>query len=355
MTESPTSFPRIGDIFQERYRLDQVIGQGGYARVYRAHQVDLGRDVAIKVLRTQHRTAEKSEEAARRFEREAKLVSQLRDPHTITVFDSGRTETGGLYMVTEFVDGTNLLDFVNASGPLPYERASSMVLQILYSLQEAHQRGILHRDIKPANVMVYDLPGRPNQVKLLDFGIAKAFEEGTDGSDSMDSMGVALTAQGRVVGSPGYMAPEQIRGESLGPHSDLYSLGLVLFEMLTAERAIPSEDLRAAFRQIDEVPFRLPDALDIPDDFRAIVHRMIDKDPQARYQTAEEVIEALSSYGAAPRATAERRPAHESSNAAATVASIPAENDAARRYMLLAVAALIVAAIAAGAFLFTNL
>lgn len=360
MSDTTTSFPRVGETFQERYRLDQVIGQGGYARVYRARQTDLGRDVAIKILRTQDRTAAKIEEAGRRFEREAKLVSQLHDPHTITMYDYGRTSSGALYMVTEFVDGTNLLDFVNGEGALAPGRAAQMVLGVLYSLQEAHERGILHRDIKPANVMVYALPGRPDQVKLLDFGIAKAFEQEADDGDSM---AMALTAQGRVVGSPGYMSPEQIRGDALTPASDVYSTGLVFYEMLSGRRAIDTDDLRAAFRQIDEVPILLPEELDIPPRLRAIVERMVDKHVDRRYPSALEVIDELAEF-VSPATNP--HPAHnptpttdtETRVQASSPAAVPAAADAAaavRRYQMLAIVAVVVAAIAAAAYVSTSL
>jgi serine/threonine protein kinase len=365
LNQGHTSFPRLGETFQGRYRLDEVIGQGGYARVYRAHQVDLGRDVAIKILRTHYPNAEKAEEAARRFEREAKLVSQLRDPHTLTVFDYGRTENDGLYMVSEYVDGTNLLDFVCDRGALSPNRATAMCLQLLFSLQEAHERNVLHRDIKPANVMVFDLPGRPHQVKLLDFGIAKAFETSADGADSMS---VALTGKGRVVGSPGYMSPEQIRGESLAPRSDIYSLGLVLYEMVTGERAIKTNDLRAAFRQIDENPILLPDDVELPDGLREIVHRMILKAPEERFQTADEVIEAITPFAdplfpsAASQEIAVREPPPEPAVVPDVAREVdtgpepePLADDPSRRYLALAIAAIIVAIIATGAFLYTNL
>ena len=348
----------MGDTFQERYLLEQVIGQGGYARVYRARQTDLGRDVAIKVLRTQHRSAEKSEEAARRFEREAKVISQLRDPHTITVYDYGRTESGGLYMVTELVDGVNLLDFVNGEGRIDPRRAAKMILGVLYSLQEAHERGMLHRDIKPANVMVYGLSGRPDQVKLLDFGIAKAFDEDDDTSESMNA---ALTAKGRVVGSPGYMSPEQIRGHDLTPASDIYSVGLVFWEMLAARRAIDTDDLRAAFEQISETPLHLPEDVDVPDELRAIVERMVDKNVESRYSTAIDVIDELSVW---VDETGGSRPLQAPPPASAVDAAAPeptpateaeSQSDELRRYQILAVVAVVVAAIAAAAYVTTAL
>ncbi len=333
-----TTFPRIGDIFEGRYRLDQVVGQGGYARVYRAHQTDLGRDVAIKVLRPDGRNAAKAEESARRFQREAKLVSQLTDPHTLTVFDYGRAENGLLFMVTEFVEGENLLDFIHREGPLPPERAVPMIRGVLFSLEEAHDRGILHRDIKPANVMVYELRGRPDQVKLLDFGIAKAFD---DPNGDADSMAVALTGKGRVVGSPGYMSPEQIRGDSLTPASDVYSVGLVFFEMLTGRRAIEEDDLRAAFRQIDEFPIELPEDVELPQGLRAAVERMVDKNIEGRFATAGEAIEALAPFGAPAPAPPAVRTTPEPSP------SVASESDArSQRYLVLAIAALVVAVIA---------
>lgn len=324
-----------------------MIGQGGYARVYRARQVDLGRDVAIKVLRTDARGAKKQEEAARRFEREVKVISQLKDPHTITVYDYGRTESGSLYMIAEFIDGQTLHEFIFYNKALDPARATTMMLGVLYSLQEAHSHGILHRDIKPANVMVFSLPGRPDQVKLLDFGIAKAFESDANTSESMSD---ALTARGRVVGSPGYMSPEQIRGDELTPGTDLYSLGLIFYELLTGTRAIDSDDLQAAFRQMDAMPILLPDAANVPAELRAIVEKMVEKDVAARYGSATEVIEALDQWLESIRPvtvtpTPEPTPAPEH----------PSGASEARRYQILAIAALVVAAIATLAYLSTNL
>ena len=342
MSQAPSKFPRVGETFQERYQLEEVIGQGGYARVYRARQTDLGRNVAIKVLRT--RDMNRAKEAAQRFEREARLVSQLRDPHTITVYDYGRTESGALYMITELIDGRTLHEYVQSVGAVEPIVACNMILGVLFSLHEAHERGILHRDIKPANVMVFELPGRPDQVKLLDFGIAKAFDGG--GGESDGDLATALTARGRVVGSPGYMSPEQIRGDQLSPASDIYSTGLVFYEMLTGNRAISSDDLRAAFEQIEGGPISLPGDLKMPAGLREIVEKMIEKSVDARYQTAQAVIDELTPLtrpptGPVPAAT---RPDDAAGGAKKT-------DDAARRFMVLAIIAVLVAAIATIAFL----
>lgn len=293
-----SDFPSIGEVFLERYRLESVIGRGGYAMVYKARQIDLERDVAVKILRLEQRGKDKAEEARKRFEREAKLASQLSDPQTITVFDHGTDDRGRHYMVSELVPGRNLHEVIQTSAPIEPFRALRILSRILYSLQEAHERGVLHRDIKPANIMIYDLRSRPDQVKVLDFGIAKAFSEDWDGGESMQA---ALTAKGRVMGSPGYMAPEQIRGESLDARTDIYSAGLVTYEMLTGERAIAAtNDLRAAFEQIEGAPIRLPAKLEISDDVRQLVEKMVEKHPQHRFQDVASLLEALDGLTRTP-------------------------------------------------------
>ncbi len=289
---STNPFPSVGETFEERYILDEVIGEGGAARVYRARQEDLSRDVAIKMLKPVHRTAQKAEEMTKRFKREAKLVSQLRDPHSITVYDYGQAESGLLYMVTEYIEGRSMHDFLRFYETVEPHDAARMIQQILFSLQEAHELGVLHRDIKPANIMVFDLVGRPNQVKVLDFGIAKAFN---DSDASSDSMQVSLTAKGRVIGSPGYMSPEQIYGEELDPRSDIYSVGLVAYEMVCGERAIKStDDLKAAHEQISSTPILLPDDAGVEPKLKAVIERMTLKDKEKRYATITEVLEDLA-------------------------------------------------------------
>lgn len=286
-----SGFPDVGEVFQQRYRLDEVIGRGGYAQVYRARQLDLDRDVAVKILKPMHRDAAKAEEAQKRFEREAKLVSQLGDPQTLTVFDYGTDEAGRHYMISELVRGRNLNRALREDGAFDGPRAARVLARVLYSLEEAHARGVLHRDIKPANVMVYDLRGRPDQVKLLDFGIAKAFSDDWDGSDSMQ---VALTGRGKVMGSPGYMAPEQLEGNPLDERTDIYSLGLVAYEMVTGKRAIQEiDDLRAAFAQMQGEAIRIPDDVPVSGEFRRIVHRMVEKTPADRYENVPAILEEL--------------------------------------------------------------
>ncbi len=286
-----SAFPDVGEIFEERYRLDDVIGIGGYAQVYRARQLDLDRDVAVKILKPLHHNPEKAIEATKRFEREAKLISQLGDPQTLTIFDYGTDEAGRSYMISELVPGRNLVRAIREDGRFGTDRAARILARVLYSLEEAHQRGILHRDIKPANVMIYDLRGRPDQVKLLDFGIAKAFSDDWDGSDSMQ---VALTGQGKIMGSPGYMAPEQLEGNDLDDRTDIYSLGLVAYEMVTGRRAIKAvDDLQAAFEQMQGEAIRIPSDIEVADELRSIIHRMVEKQPEKRFANVGAILEKL--------------------------------------------------------------
>lgn len=284
----------IGTVFLDRYRIDEIIGRGAFACVYRAHQLDLGRDVALKVLEPTNARPEKLAEAKLRFEREAKLVARLQDPHTIHLFDWGTAPEGDMYMATELIDGPTLHEVWSQSDPMPWQRAIRIVIQILYSLQEAHELGVLHRDIKPSNIMLFDRPGRPDQVKVLDFGIAKAFE--TEEADlGENSMMMALTARGRVVGTPGYMAPEQLRAEALTPATDLYSVGIIALELLTSEPAFKSRnDFQTAALQLDAAPLTVPADIEVPDTVRETVNRLLLKRPAERLRSAAVAIEALS-------------------------------------------------------------
>ncbi|MEZ4461653.1 MAG: serine/threonine-protein kinase [bacterium] len=293
----------IGSTFLDRYRIDHVLGRGAYAKVFRAHQLDLGRDVALKVLSPMTNRPDKMAEARLRFEREAKLVARLQDPHTIHLFDWGHSPDGDMYMATELVDGQTLHDVWVDGDPMPWQRAVHIVVQVLYSLQEAHSLGVLHRDIKPSNIMLFDRPGRPDQVKVLDFGIAKAFETPEDTANE-DSMKMALTARGRVVGTPGYMAPEQLRGEPLTPGTDLYSVGIIALELLTSEPAFKSRnDFETAALQLDAAPLVIPDDIDVPQPVRDTLNALLIKRTEDRLSSAADAIEALSAaLGNAPAA-----------------------------------------------------
>lgn len=287
-------FPHPGEVFEDKYEVEAILGSGGFARVYRAVEKGLERKVALKILRPRI-DDEKSnsqrdsylETVMQRFQREARLLSQLRSPNTITMHHYGKTEQGLLYMVLEYIDGLSLAELMRAGKPLPPKRVAKIIEQVLNSLQEAHLMGMLHRDLKPANVMIFEHLGNRDNVKLLDFGIAKLVKDANIDKD--------LTGDGTLVGTPRYMAPEQIRGEEdVGPGADIYSLGLVAFELLVGERAIEADSsIKIIGRQLSPESFFLPIDLDCPPRMRHIVDRMLQKDTELRYDNAADVIKAL--------------------------------------------------------------
>jgi serine/threonine-protein kinase len=288
-----------GEIFEQRYRVTKSIGAGGFAVVYLAKQLDLDRDVALKVLRPSDNDEDPDDDygdkIVGRFEREAKLVSQLRDPNTITMYDYGQSEVGHLYMVFEFVDGISLKQLLKREKKLSAERTVKIMRQVLMSLQEAHSVGVLHRDLKPANVMVFDQVGRQDQIKVLDFGIAtRAFLDKKDLTKN-------LTEEGMILGTPRYMSPEQIRGKELALSSDLYSVGLLGFEMLVGRSAILGENsIEVIGQQIAPEPAKIPMGVELPGNLRRVLKKLLQKDPALRFEDAGEVIEALANWDGGP-------------------------------------------------------
>lgn len=284
-----------------KYRIESVLNRGGFGCVYRALQLELNRAVAIKVLQPASRVGFQDDSAAeakrlevvtRRFEREAQLVSQLRDPNTVMMYDFGHTPSGLLYMVLEFVDGAPLNDVLETQGAVGPERAVKIIRQVLSSLQEAHAFNMLHRDIKPGNIMLFNHVGRTDQVKVLDFGLAKAIDDPHFTADNPD-----LTDAEVLIGTPRYMSPEQIRGHRLSPTTDIYSLGLVFYELLTGEKAVDSKStMNTLARHVNDEPIVLPGSLDIPNGLRNIVNRMLEKDTKRRLQSAEEVLRLLEAW-----------------------------------------------------------
>jgi serine/threonine protein kinase len=290
-------FPDVGETFEGKYRIEGLLGRGGYAKVYRATQLELERDVAIKVLSPNVQNIEASESnsgsveaLALRFEREAKLVSQLRSPYTVTMHDYGRTDEDLLYMVLEYIDGITLDD---AEVPMEPERISKILRQVLKSLHEAHDRGLLHRDLKPANIMLYEHLGEQDQAKLLDFGIAKLIGERNADRARNEA---DITGDATLLGTPRYMAPEQIRGDEVGPTRDIYSLGLIAYEMLVGRKAITEDDsVKIMAKHISDEPLRAsPEECD--PDLARIINEMLAKRPEERYQSVRDVIDDLQAY-----------------------------------------------------------
>lgn len=213
---------RAGVILDGRYQLDRPVGRGGMGMVFRATQLNLGRTVAVKVLPTD--LLERGGEFEVRFRREALAISKLQHPNIVQVLDFGRDPHFGLYLVMEYLDGRSLDEVMFEDHPVAPRRAADLLIQALSALEAAHAASILHRDIKPANMMACDVPGRPDLVKVLDFGVARPLGR------ELDSW--KLTRDGMVCGTPLYMAPEQATAAGLDARADVYAAGTVLYEML---------------------------------------------------------------------------------------------------------------------------
>lgn len=232
--------PQTGDVLEGKYQLGEQLGSGGFATVYRATDLTVGRAVAVKILEPGDEGYTQSRAA--RFKREARVLAGLTDPHTLCLFDFGQTPDGVLFIVSELLEGADLSDVIEARGALPEGVAVHIARQVLLSLREAHAAGLLHRDIKPSNIRIYEYAGDPWRAKLMDFGVAR----GT-GAES-----ASLTRTGGVVGTPRYMPPEQLVGATLTPASDLFSVGLVIYEMLNG--GLGSLRSEIAARRPVEVP-----------------------------------------------------------------------------------------------------
>lgn len=269
-----------GVIVDGRFAIRRLLGIGGTSAVYVAQQISMGRDVALKVLRSELLSREQVTE---RFVREVRAVSRLTSPHTISVYDVGRTEDGLLYIAMELLKGRSLFRLmVDEPSPMSVWRAVSLVDQVLNSLEEAHQQGVLHRDLKPENIFIIPGAGMTEFAKVLDFGIAQLGDD-AEGRDS---------DRGLVVGTPRYMSPEQMEGRPLDPRSDLYSLATILFELIAGrppfEAATP---VALALRKIQEDPPRLRQVnprVRIPAELEAFLYRALSRDPQRRPQNASE-------------------------------------------------------------------
>jgi serine/threonine protein kinase len=271
-----------GTTLEGKYRIDSKLASGGQGHVFRGTHLVLDRPVAIKILKVS-RIPEVHARMTKRFEQEARLISSLRDPHTITLYDFGSMSDGSLFMIFEYIDGMSLKELLEKEGKLAPHRVAKILRQTLSSLQEAHSFGVLHRDIKPANIMLYEHANRPDQVKLLDFGIAKILDD--------DGSATKLTAANAVVGTPRYIAPELLLDDPPTPASDIYSLGLVAYELLVAKRAVDGLTPAQIFRsQVEGPSFKLPVASSIPDGLRSIVDKMLEKQVCDRYASSETIL-----------------------------------------------------------------
>ena len=273
---------KSGDVIVGRYRLVEKIGAGGFGVVYRAVQLGMERDVAVKLL---HASESFDENGRERFRREGLVVRNLNHPNTIRQYDFGETENGTLFLVLEYLKGRNLVQCIRAEGALGDERVRGFVVGVLKSLAEAHSHGIVHRDLKPGNIMLCDVYGERDYPKILDFGIAKVMM-----GDSPD-----LTAVGIALGSPRYMAPEVLRGEDPTPACDVYSISITIAEAIMGQPLIKTRDsLEAARLQLDPEPLPIPEEL-IQSSLWPWLSIGLKKDKSERYKDAEEMLGFFSS------------------------------------------------------------
>ncbi len=323
-------FPQPGEVFAGRYRVAEVLGTGGFATVFAAFDAS-DRAVALKIATADERGAY-SPALRARFAREVKMLGQLRDPHTIRLFDFGESPDGLLFMVFEHLPGQDLSDIVRAQGRLAPEVVIRILRQLLSSLREAHRLGLLHRDVKPENVRVFEYLGDPWNVKLLDFGVARPLGES------------AITKAGALVGTPRYMAPEQLTNRELSPASDLYSLGLLALELLAGADVLAGSSVG---HQIDRLQsghlMGQPILKTVDPGLMAVIGQMCAIDPDRRFQSADEVLAALDRLAAVPAAAAR-------SSESVSLARIVEREDARRVWVKAAVAATLVLLVGALAF-----
>ncbi|MBA2539145.1 MAG: serine/threonine protein kinase [Deltaproteobacteria bacterium] len=269
---------RIGQVYGRQFRIDALIGRGAMADVYRALDLSTAAYVALKVLR--HHLEDLDPAARQRFMREADVQAVLRHRNIAALLATGVTPADEPYLVAELLRGKSLRGVIKSEGRLDPRRAASYAFQALQGLQAVHEAGVLHRDLKPANIMLEPSGTAIDRIVLIDFGFA-TFE----GS-------AKLTQQGAIVGSLSYIAPERLRGEEVDHRSDLYSIGIILFEMLMGAPPFSgSDDFELVEQQLDALPPPLDPAL--PSELETVINRALEKQQDDRYASAAEMANAL--------------------------------------------------------------
>lgn len=290
-TPSPSD-PLLGQVIVGRYRVVGVIGHGGMCSVYRAEDRERQRPIALKVL---PRDRAATPDMAARFKREAMVGKRIADPHVVAVVDSGSLEDGSLYLAMELLEGRSLAELLQ-EGRLPVRRAVDIARQMLSGLETAHALGIVHRDIKPGNV-VLARSGRKDDVKLIDFGIA-----------TNDRAAIKLTVAGVAFGTPEYISPEMAMGVPVDERADLYSVSVVLFQMVTGQLPFSAEDPKALLRAHVHDPPPRPRAVapELPAALEEVILRALAKTPEERFPSASAMRSALEGV-LLPRPTRRRR------------------------------------------------
>jgi serine/threonine-protein kinase len=296
------------DVVQARrmgsYHLDDLLGRGGMGEVWRASHRMLKRPAAVKLIRPEslgHDDAQGIRDTQKRFAREAQVTASLNSPHTVELYDFGRTNDGTFYYVMELLDGVDLQTLVERFGPLPAERVAHILRQTCDSLADAHHVGLVHRDVKPANIFVCRRGLHVDFVKVLDFGLVKATR--------MDNEDTLRTAANVVSGTPAYLPPEVAQGATLDARADLYSLGCVAFWLLSGQTVFSGKGaMQLALQHVQEQP--IPPSkrceLEIPEALENVVMQCLEKEPHRRPASAADLDELLAATGLAPAWTPQR-------------------------------------------------
>ena len=286
-SESPSHSSMAGRVLDERYRIERKVGEGGMSFVYLAEDLETNERVAIKILSP---ALSSDRNSLARLRREASLAGRLAHPNVCHIIRLGETDTGMVYVVMPFVEGELLCDRTHRLGHIPLADVVHFVRDIAAGLQVAHQLRIIHRDLKPENVMLCTEPGGVERAVVMDFGLAKDRRAGADAEK--------LTATGIVLGTPEFMSPEQLRGKPLDPRTDIYSLALMTFEMLTGQLPFEGrsqQELMLARLRSDPIPLRrMRPELNYPADVERVLLKGMARDLNDRFATAPDFAEALA-------------------------------------------------------------
>jgi serine/threonine-protein kinase len=304
------------DVDNGEYRIIERIGVGGMGSVYKAEQPSMNRLVAIKVL---HPRFANRDDLVSRFRREARAMSQLQHPNTARVYKFGQLSDGAAYFVMDYMEGKNLAHVVRAEGAMDPDRAINVMIQVCGALDEAHRAGIIHRDLKPENIFLTNQHGTADFPKVLDFGLAKVSEK------QMGRGSMMLTQQGMVFGTPEFMSPEQTQGEALDRRSDIYSLGLILYELITTKLPFDAQkpiDIMRAHVHESPIPLnqRIPGKV-FSRELENVLGKAMAKDREKRYETAVDFAQALKRCLVNPMASTAARRALPSNPAPSSSAS----------------------------------
>ncbi len=277
-----------GTLVSERYRIEELLGQGGMGAVFRAEHVHMKKSVALKVLRAE---LTRLPEIVARFEREAVLAGNIDHPNVAAATDFGRLPDGSFFLVLEYIDGVSLREEI-AKGRIDPARALRLMAGIVCGVEAAHAKGIVHRDLKPENVMIVDRGGA-SVVKVLDFGIAK--RGGVAEADLVEAPAPGLTQLGTIIGTPDYMAPEQALGQAASARTDLYSLGVMLYEMLAGHCPFQGAAVTVMRDHIATAPPPLPPDVSavLPPAIGPLLFKLLEKEPAERLASASELRNAL--------------------------------------------------------------